>query len=128
MANPTNKVEYFGRVLIDLTGDSVSSDKLLVGETAHDKSGAEIVGTIPKQEGTTITPGEQEQIAVLAGTYVIGDIKVGPAGSSLESWTFTLEDGSTVTKLVGPIPVTYETWTFTNTDNTTMTREVEVSE
>ena len=34
-----------GDVLIDLTGDSVSADKILKGITAHDKSGAKITGT-----------------------------------------------------------------------------------
>lgn len=40
-----NKVIYGGRTLIDLTGDSVSPEKLLKGETAHDKSGDTITGT-----------------------------------------------------------------------------------
>ena len=40
MANlNVNKVIYGGDVLIDLTGDSVSADKILKGITAHDKSG-----------------------------------------------------------------------------------------
>lgn len=42
-----NKVIYDGKTLIDLTGDSVSADKLLAGETAHDKSGEMITGTCP---------------------------------------------------------------------------------
>lgn len=40
-----NKVIYGGRTLIDLTGDTVTADKLLKDSTAHDKSGAAIVGT-----------------------------------------------------------------------------------
>lgn len=45
MANTTvNKVIYGGKTLIDLTGDTVSKDKLLSGVTAHDKSGAKITG------------------------------------------------------------------------------------
>lgn len=40
-----NKVVYGGKTLMDLTGDSVTSDKLLAGETAHDKSGEAIAGT-----------------------------------------------------------------------------------
>ena len=44
MANlNVNKVIYGGDVLIDLTGDSVSADKILKGITAHDKSGAKVV-------------------------------------------------------------------------------------
>lgn len=45
MAN--NKVQLSdGTVLIDLTSDSVAADKLLDGVTAHDKSGAAIVGNV----------------------------------------------------------------------------------
>lgn len=40
-----NKVVYGGKTLIDLTGDTVSADKLLKDITAHDKSGALITGT-----------------------------------------------------------------------------------
>lgn len=40
-----NKVIYGGKTLIDLTGDTVTADKMLTGYTAHDKSGATITGT-----------------------------------------------------------------------------------
>lgn len=40
-----NKVIYGGNILIDLTGDTVTPDKILSGYTAHDKSGASIEGT-----------------------------------------------------------------------------------
>lgn len=40
-----NKVIYGGNVLIDLTGDTVTADKMLKDYTAHDKSGAAITGT-----------------------------------------------------------------------------------
>lgn len=40
-----NKVVYGGNTLIDLTGDSVTPDKLLAGIKAHDKSGVVITGT-----------------------------------------------------------------------------------
>lgn len=43
MAN--NKVELTdGTVLLDLTGDTITSDKLVKGYTAHDASGAAITG------------------------------------------------------------------------------------
>lgn len=53
MANlNVNKVIYGGDVLIDLTGDSVSADKILKDITAHDKSGAKITGRlIPRKSG-----------------------------------------------------------------------------
>ena len=40
-----NKIIYGGTVLIDLTGDSVTSDKLLFGITAHHANGIQITGT-----------------------------------------------------------------------------------
>ena len=61
MANlNVNKVIYGGDVLIDLTGDSVSADKILKGITAHDKSGAKITGTC-----TTPCQSHHDSLAVL---------------------------------------------------------------
>lgn len=40
-----NKIIYGGRTLIDLTGDTITPDKLAEGITAHDKTGAVITGT-----------------------------------------------------------------------------------
>lgn len=40
-----NKVVYTNRTLIDLTNDTVTPDTLKKGYTAHDKSGAPIIGT-----------------------------------------------------------------------------------
>ena len=40
-----NKLVYGVKTLIDLTGDTVTADKVLEGFTTHDKSGASITGT-----------------------------------------------------------------------------------
>lgn len=40
-----NKVIYGGRTLIDLSGDTVTADKILDGFTTHDKKGETITGT-----------------------------------------------------------------------------------
>lgn len=40
-----NKIVYGSTVLIDLTADTVTADKILAGFTAHDQSGAVITGT-----------------------------------------------------------------------------------
>jgi len=54
-----NKVTYGGNVLVDLTEDTVTSEKMLSGVTAHDKSGAEITGHISEYDGAyTITVDE----------------------------------------------------------------------
>lgn len=41
-----NKIIYGGKVLLDLTNDTVSSDTLIEGTTAHDKSGRIITGNL----------------------------------------------------------------------------------
>ena len=40
-----SKIVYYGKTLIDLTGDTVEAAKLLKGVTAHDKKGEKITGT-----------------------------------------------------------------------------------
>lgn len=46
-----NKIIYGGKVLLDLTNDTVSSDTLGYGTTAHDKSGQIITGyLVPTDE------------------------------------------------------------------------------
>lgn len=42
-----SKVIYGGKTLIDLTGDTVTPDKMLKDVSAHDKSGAPITGACP---------------------------------------------------------------------------------
>ena len=48
-----NKVVYDGEVLIDLTADTITADKLAKGITAHDKSGALVTGTSTKDSDTS---------------------------------------------------------------------------
>lgn len=45
-----NKVVYGGKVLVDLTSDSVVASALKKGYTAHDKSGAVITGTLEEAQ------------------------------------------------------------------------------
>ena len=46
-----NKVEYVGRVLIDLTQDTVSENNLLSGVVAHDATGRQITGALENVGG-----------------------------------------------------------------------------
>lgn len=48
-----NKVIYAGETLIDLTADTVTPETLLLGVTAHDKSGTIIAGTYEGSEWTS---------------------------------------------------------------------------
>lgn len=51
-----NKVEYAGKVLLDLTEDTVTEDQLLEGTVAHDKTGAKIVGALINFAEDTVAP------------------------------------------------------------------------
>jgi len=51
-----NKIEYDGRVLLDLTEDTVTEDQLLEGATAHDRSGQRIVGALINFAEDTVAP------------------------------------------------------------------------
>lgn len=48
-----SKINYGNRTLIDLTADTVTSDKLAAGTTAHDKAGNAIVGTMKNNGSVT---------------------------------------------------------------------------
>lgn len=51
-----NKVEYAGKVLLDLTEDTVTEDQLLEGAAAHDKTGKQIVGVLINLAEDTVAP------------------------------------------------------------------------
>lgn len=51
-----NKVEYAGKVLLDLTEDTVTEEHLLDGAVAHDKTGAKIVGALINLAEDTVAP------------------------------------------------------------------------
>lgn len=75
-----NKVIYGGETLIDLTGDTVSVDKLLSGITAHDKSGAKIVGTctfdVDSQDATAeVAEIMSGKTAYARGSKLMGTMK-----------------------------------------------------
>lgn len=71
MANPyVNKVVVNGTTKLDLTGDTVTADKVLAGYTFHDKSGAPVTGTSPFNADTSGTTASAEE--VLAGEKFMG--------------------------------------------------------
>lgn len=43
-----NIIKYSGKVLMDLSKDTVTSDKLLEGYTAHGANGDKVTGTMKK--------------------------------------------------------------------------------
>lgn len=78
-AMAVNKVVYGTTVLVDLTGDSVTPDKLAKGETAHDASGQLITGMMEAGIDTsdaTATPDDMREgtTAYVNGEKVTGTI------------------------------------------------------
>ena len=67
-----NKVIYGGDVLIDLTGDTVTADKLAKGVTAHDASGATITGTNTYDADTQDATAAVAEILTGKTAYVRG--------------------------------------------------------
>ena len=73
-----NKVEYEGRVLLDLTEDTVTEDQLLEGATAHDRSGQRIVGALINLAEDTVTPENLLEGATAhdsSGQRIVGTMK-----------------------------------------------------
>ena len=79
IAMAVNKVVYGTTVLVDLTKDTVTPDKLLKGATAHDASGESITGTMESGIDTsdaTATPDDMREgtTAYVNGEKVTGTI------------------------------------------------------
>lgn len=72
-----NKVIYGGRVLIDLTGDTVDPSKLLKGSKAHDKSGAQIEGACTFDVDSTDATAVAAEILFRKTAYVSGNKLIG---------------------------------------------------
>lgn len=101
-----NKVIYGGETLIDLTGDTVTADKILSGFTAHDKGGESITGTceydVDSSDATAaVAEILQGKTAYVRGRKLTGTMKnngavAGVISSKEEQYTVPLgyHDGS----------------------------------
>jgi hypothetical protein len=94
MAN-INKVVFANTTLIDLTADTVTADKMLVGFTAHDAGGVIVTGTCDYDSNTqdaTVKVAEiiEGRTAYVRGTKVTGSM---PNNGSV-SITIDARDGS----------------------------------
>jgi hypothetical protein len=69
-----NKIEFNGKVVMDLTGDTVTPETLAEGATAHDKAGDPIVGTMKQSGGGSASLGVRYGFDMNTGTlYLYGD-------------------------------------------------------
>lgn len=104
-----NKVEYYGKVILDLTEDTVDKTSVLEGVTFHAKDGSRGVGTLKPGDMETQVydpQGKKTDIFAYVDERIMNDAyknaiaEAVKASLNTETWTFTLEDGSTVTKAV----------------------------
>lgn len=98
-----NKIVYAGNSLIDLTDDTVTSDKLAEGITAHDKSGNKITGTMSSGGSATVCDKKDVNFydydGVLLYSYYIDEIQnleelpTLPSKDHLvcQGWNYTLD-------------------------------------
>lgn len=89
MAN--NKVQLAdGTTLIDLTEDTVTPQTMLYGETAHDRSGEQITGTLITTELPFIIVRQPQPVAVSAdnSTVTFDIIVAGGSGTYTYQWQF----------------------------------------
>lgn len=85
-----NKVVINNQTLMDISSDTVTPSTLLTGVTAHDNTGAAIIGTyIPtsgetiNNQNKTITPTEERQYVTADSGYTgLGQVTVEPIDSS----------------------------------------------
>lgn len=138
-----NKVVYNGETLVDLTNDTVAPETLAEGVTAHDKSGAVIVGTMSAGGGGGADPVIKSLAITENGTYTapdgvdgyspvvvnvpIPDGYIQPSGE-LEVTENGTHDVTAYASVNVNVPTgTVEVWTLTMEDGTEITKEVVIA-
>lgn len=91
-AMAVNKVVYGTTVLVDLTEDTVTPDKLLKGATAHDASGQPITGTLEPGSGSAAGSNNCEAYHITSASAVLsfkgaGTVKVWGYGTATSGYT-----------------------------------------
>ena len=95
-----NKIIYNGNTLIDLTGDTVTADKLLQGYTAHDRSGALITGTATG--GSAVVSQDQDGYLVLDNEA--GEVPTIASLNVTQNGTYTAPTGVAYSLVTVDVP------------------------
>ena len=90
-----NKVVYGGKTLIDLTGDTVTADKLLEGVTAHGKDGEVVTGACTfdvdsNDANAAVAEVLKGKTAYARGTKIVGTM---PNNGAVTGTIKTLTEG-----------------------------------
>ncbi len=72
-----NKIVYGGKTLIDLTADTIEPAKILMGYTAHDRSGAPITGSCTFDSDTSDATAKEGEILFGKTAYINGEKVIG---------------------------------------------------
>lgn len=76
-SNAVNKVIVGGEAVIDLTGDTVTADKVLSGETFHLKSGETSTGTCTFDSDTSEDTAAASEILYGKTAHAVGNLLTG---------------------------------------------------
>ena len=117
-----SKVIYGGKVLIDLTADTVTPEKLLTGYTAHAADGAQINGACDFDANTQDATAADSEILLGKTAYVKGTKKTGtmPNNGGVSGEIDTVAEEYTIPKGYhdgsGKVQLTSTTARWLNTD------------
>ena len=93
-----NKVEVNGSTILDLTGDNVTPQTLLVGVIAHDAAGERIVGTLDLSA--------KQDVLLTSGAAVGNLIKVAAVDENGKPTAWAVAEAGTQAPHMRPPPCT----------------------
>ena len=120
-----NKVVFGNETLIDLSSDTINAGVLLQGYTAHDQTGAPIVGIIERKSPIAGFNNGRFEISFPIGYYGglmhLETIQVPPPSSGTNSITIQVPNGTTnpdMNNMNDWIPITFTVDTNGNSEVT----------